>query len=278
MTRSHPDVNAAWEGAVDSLRPGDEMRAGPLWLLLTLRSWLLELRPSSDGSASSASVPARCLALRLEPDLAVREHKLYALVSEGGEFAGWPRCALADVFAERGNPHAALDAYKQATKELPSLARAWRGLAHTLLETGQPQPALEAYERYLRTRPNDPEALYNLAYILVRWERRARDARPYLERALNIRQKDPAILINLGSVCLLLPEPDVAVATRCFTAAATYAPEDPDVHYNLGVLYADHVNKPRRAAHHFKRYLQHGGTERTRVLEWIAELGGGPRP
>lgn len=270
VTREHPEATAAWEGAVDS-RPDDEA---------VRRSLALDLedRVNALGATSPSSVPLRCLILRLEPDLAVRERKLYTLVNEAKDFAGWPRAALADVFARRGNPHAALNAYKQATKDSPSLASAWRGLAYTLLETGRPQPAIAAYERYLRTRPNDPEALYNLAYILVRWERRPRDARPYLERALNIREKDPAILVNLGSVCLLLPEPDVAAATRCLTGAAAYAPEDPDVHYNLGILYADHLNDPRRATHHFKRYLAHGGTERTRVLEWITELGGGPRP
>lgn len=263
-------MTAAWEGAIDSLPPDEETRIG---LGRELGELVVAL-----GASSAATLPLRCLALRLEPDLVVREHELYRLLKQGGPFAGWPRAALADVFAGRGNPHAALDAYKRATKETPSLARAWRGLAHTLLETGRPQRAAKAFERYLRTRPGDPDALYNLAYILVRWEQRPRDARPYLERALNVRTEDPGILLNLGSVCLLLSEPDVSMASQCFKNAAAYAPEDPDVHYNLGILYADHLEDPRRAAHHFRQYLQHGGPERTRVEKWITELGGEPQP
>lgn len=263
LTRSHPHLLDAWEGAVDSLPEGDDVREG---LLRELRARIAIVQGQPEV------VALETLVLRLDKDLVRRERALYVLLERGGPFAGWPRAALADIFAQRGNPTAAFDAYKQATKETPSLARAWHGRARATLSAGSPGDAVDIYERYLRMRPNDPDALYNLAYILAQTEQRPRDARPYLERAVNVRPKDADMLVNLGTVCLLLEEPDVESAEVHLKEALAIDPTDADIHYNLGVLYADHLDDERRAIHHFERYLKLGGPEERRVNAWIAEL------
>jgi len=265
LTRSDPGLLGAWEGAVDSLPDDDDLKDG-------LRRELDAHIASVQGDPNSVAL--QTLRARLNANLVDRERELYALLEKGGPYAGWPRAALADVFQERGNPTAAFDAFKQATQETPGLARAWRGLAQSILDGGTVTDAIDVYEHYLGMRPNDPDALYNLAYVLTQVQQRPRDARPYLERAVNVCPDDTDMLINLGTTSLLLEEPDVQSAEQNFKRALALNPSDADVHYNLGVLYADHTKDARRAIHHFERYLDLGGPEVRRIRAWIQELGG----
>ena len=125
------------------------------------------------------------------------------------------------------------------------------------------------------SRPVQRASVATLRHLrLTQVQQRPRDARPYLERAVNVCPDDTDMLINLGTTSLLLEEPDVQSAEQNFKRALALNPSDADVHYNLGVLYADHTKDARRAIHHFERYLDLGGPEVRRIRAWIQELGG----
>ncbi|MAG34198.1 MAG: hypothetical protein CL908_25240 [Deltaproteobacteria bacterium] len=264
ILRSQPDVLGAWEGAVETAPDDDAGRAE--------LDRALEARIASVGTSTPAAMPLLTLRLELTTDLAAREKALYDLVNAHPSHNAWPRTALGTVVASRGNHRAALRFFAEAADDAPGLARAWSGLATTQMALGNELDAVPAYERYLRERPRDPQALYNLALILVQRRQRPRDALPYLERANQVLPDDVDILTNLGSVLLLQNDPDIKHAERCFVRARDLSPQDPDVHYNLGVIYADHLDQDAKAISSFERYLELGGSGQERVRAWIAEL------
>ncbi len=268
LTLSNPDSVAAWEGAVDTV---PSARRTALQARLAAR-----LVPSESSPRSTLAL--QTLHASLIADLVNREKALTPLTEIGGPDRGWPHAALGAIFRERGNSKAALGAFADAVRKTPDLARGWRAIAELYAVSGRTRRSIAAWERYLRFRPADPDALFNLAFLLVRKEDRPRDAQPYLERALTVRPDDAGILVNLGSVCLLRRDPQPDTAERCFLKALALAPRDPTVHYNLGILYADHRGAPDKAIGHFQEYLRLGGSERTRVKTWVKELKEGRRP
>lgn len=224
-------------------------------------------RPGVEGA------PFRALLASLDADLVAREERLRTIDSESAHLAGWPRALLGDIHVERGSLDAALETYESALRSMPGLARAHLGRARMLLALGRPLAAAAAYESYLQVRPRDAAALYNLGWIILTRRDSPRDARPYLERAHELLPGDVPVLIALGTA--LMTDGDARGAEPLFLEAARRAPDDPDVHWNLGVLYADHLDDRGKAVQHFERALEAGGTPRERILEAIRAIRGG---
>lgn len=252
---------AALEGLVESASNDDQKRSA--------ERMLVEQGALTDGPEASAK--ATLLAL-LEPDLVRREERLQELISRGGPLAGWPHAAVGEILLQRGNPPAAVKAFRAALEETPTVARAHLGLARAAMASGRPNEAAPSYEAFLQSRPTDANALYNLGWILLNKRGRPRDALPYLERAHAILPDDLAILLALGAVGLESRPPDPELAERSFRAAEVLAPDDPDVHWNLGVLLADHLGQREEALRHLKACRDLGGTPRERILEAIRNL------
>lgn len=65
-----------------------------------------------------------------------------------------------------------------------------------------------------------------------------------------------------------------AAAEDAYLKALRIDPSDADVHYNLGILYDDHLDNKRRAMIHYRRYLQlnPGGTDVDKVRQWLMAI------
>ncbi len=63
-------------------------------------------------------------------------------------------------------------------------------------------------------------------------------------------------------------------AEEAFLNAIKINPDDPVVHYNLGILYDEDFNMPKKAIKHYKRYLElsPGDKDAGKVYEWIIAL------
>ncbi len=63
-------------------------------------------------------------------------------------------------------------------------------------------------------------------------------------------------------------------AEQSYLKALRIDPADSDVHFNLGILYDDHLNNKRRAAMHYRRYLQlrPSGADSDRVRQWLLAI------
>jgi tetratricopeptide (TPR) repeat protein len=216
------------------------------------------------------------LGLRLQEDLVEREAALHALSASLGSQRGYATGALAEIAARRGNLALAWDRLQTAIHETREAPFLWWDLARTAMQLRRFGDARPPLQTYLSAMPGDALALYNLGWILLRHEGRPREALPYLERAAQACPGDAAIQLALGAGALSQAEPQVAVARTAMERAHALAPDDPDVHMNLGVLYADHLGLRAEAARHFRRYLELGGSGRERVQTWIDELEGSP--
>lgn len=263
--RESPSILEAWEGAVATAAgpaQREELRRG------------LESVIARDPGASS--LPYRTLGLLLETDTGARERDLYRLRDRFSDstLRGWAWAGLGITFHERGNAAAALDAFDRALDVTPDIPMALRTRARIQQGMGHTERAVTSLERYLELRPGDPQALYNLAWLHLNERHAPRDARPYLMRARTLLPDDPCILVAVGATALLQDPPDPDTAQEVLEEARRSDPEDPLVHWNLGVLYADHLQRPRDAARHFRNYLETGGTHRERVERWIRELEG----
>lgn len=63
-------------------------------------------------------------------------------------------------------------------------------------------------------------------------------------------------------------------AEQSYLKALRIDPADADVHFNLGILYDDHLNNKRRAVMHYRRYLQlrPSGHDSDRVRQWLMAI------
>jgi Tfp pilus assembly protein PilF len=92
----------------------------------------------------------------------------------------------------------------------------------------------------LRAFPNHPRALAALANLAVR----DKTVKPvgakysvecYFERAIRFKRNDPAVRMVYGTYLLQRGEPDKAIYQ--LNVAVNLQPEDPNINYNLGLLY-----------------------------------------
>lgn len=63
-------------------------------------------------------------------------------------------------------------------------------------------------------------------------------------------------------------------AERAFVRLAKLTPDAADVHYNLGVLYDQHLKTPRKASAHYRKYLELApdSDDSQQVKVWLAEM------
>jgi tetratricopeptide (TPR) repeat protein len=77
---------------------------------------------------------------------------------------------------------------------------------------------------------------------------------------------------NLG--CLYKASQRYAKAEEQFRKALVLDPDDPEIHYNLGVLYDDCLMQPDRARIHYSRFLELSPDDEdaARVVEWLSQI------
>ena len=135
-------------------------------------------------------------------------HKLLALAN------------LGTVYADKGMPTEALQAYQAAVKlTVPQhAAQTYFNMGNLLAEMKQYKKAAEAYETAVEVSPGNYRALTNLGWILM---------------SLNRHQ-----------------EAEVALKQ-----ALKYNSRAAEAHYNLGTLYSQNPSKKTEAIHHYQQYL-----------------------
>jgi tetratricopeptide (TPR) repeat protein len=94
-----------------------------------------------------------------------------------------------------------------------------------------------------------------------------------LAALIEANQKDRVTLsYNLG--CLYKASKRYQKAEAEFLKALALQPEDPAIHYNLGVLYDDCLAQKNRAQKHYNRFLELApdDDDAPRVVEWLSQI------
>lgn len=105
-------------------------------------------------------------------------------------------------------------------------------------------------------------------------EAQSREQQEVARRYEALVDETAAVHYNLG--ILLAGDGEYERAVREFRAALTVRPDDADAHFNLGVVFAEHLGEPARAVPHFQRYLElrPNAPDAARVRAYL----GGDRP
>ena len=121
------------------------------------------------------------------------------------------------------------------TTQQPSLSGPWINLGITRTMLGDHAGAESAFKKAIDTNSRNIEA-YNQLGMLYRRHGRLDEAQFIYEEALR------------------------------------HAPDNTNIHWNLGILYDRYLPNPRQALQHYQRYQQLTSSDDPRLLAWIAEL------
>jgi len=124
------------------------------------------------------------------------------------------------------------------------------------------------------------QAVEPMAETLARRDRELSEAKAEIARlheqvkameSANRREKI-ALHYNLG--CVFKAAQHFERAESEFLKVLTLDPDDPAVHYNLGILYEDDLKKPSKARVHYARFLELSPDDRDapKVREWMSRL------
>jgi tetratricopeptide (TPR) repeat protein len=94
-----------------------------------------------------------------------------------------------------------------------------------------------------------------------------------IKQLMDKNRKDRVTLsYNLG--CLYKASKQYEKAEAQFLEALAYAPDDPAIHYNLGVLYDDCLKRTDKAREHYARFLElaPNDADAPRVIEWLSVI------
>jgi tetratricopeptide (TPR) repeat protein len=170
------------------------------------------------------------------------------VVREGG--SRWQVESGQYVLAFEGDPaDGSLSVIERSKADEAPDAQEWfdRGAA---AERDDPDAALQAYRQAIAADAAFLDAHINLGRLLHEAGRHAEAEQVYRE-AVNACGDDPLLLFNLG---VLLDDMDRKVpAMEAYEAALRADPGLADCHYNLALLY-EKLDKPKEAIRHMSRY------------------------
>jgi tetratricopeptide (TPR) repeat protein len=150
--------------------------------------------------------------------------------------------ALAGLYNRTGRTADAVKALEEAAAANPASALPVLDLAQIYQKTGNDAATISAYRKVLVRDPNNAIAFNNLAYYLGRDPAHLDEAVEFAERAYRAAPRSPAVADTLG---WLLYQKGGALdrAGTLLAQAAGGVPNDPEVHYHLGMILAKQGKK-----------------------------------
>lgn len=145
--------------------------------------------------------------------------------------------------------------------KLDGARRSWSG--------DELKEARQALDELLQERPDHPDLLANSAIVAMA-QGRTRDARTSFEEALIAAPGHRVASNNLA--LLLRDEGDFIQARKTLLRALERHPDDPTLHYNLGVIYELYLRDFQNALNHYRRFQALSQEPDQKVAGWILDL------
>lgn len=145
------------------------------------------------------------------------------------------RPLIAELEIRLGDTAAAIASYEKARREDPEDPVVAGNLGDLYLATGRLRDAEAAFRTLASREPGNASAHYLLAFSLLQ-QRRGLDAKPHLERSLELDPEQPAALNYLGMVEQVTG--NHARARELYEAALKLDPDYQHAHRNLAALTA----------------------------------------
>jgi tetratricopeptide (TPR) repeat protein len=260
LRRDDPADLEAWLGE------GRALDAAPLSARLAYHR---ELR---DGAAIGSAARDN-FSLFFDPklDAAQRELRLEQQLRDDSEDF-WTSVFLGELISEKGESARAREIWSPVIEDERFPLCALRGWVETSLAEGENAAALAGLLRLEAAGLDDYENTYNIGTLLLQVDEDYTGAAERFAKARSLRPNELDPLLNLASARLLGGE--IEEGRELLAIAEREHPEAPDLHFNLGVFFADEGGDTTKAIAHFERYLELGGEWKLRVEAWLAELRG----
>jgi predicted Zn-dependent protease len=131
-------------------------------------------------------------------------------------------------------PDANLPYFQKDLNDHPDDPDLLYGLAKTEEKLGMTREALEHFRKALHLAADDPDILRDLGIALFKLGQ-FEDAARNLRRAIRFRENDVDASIHLGKTLAAMG--DTHGALRLYTNLEERRPDDPEIHYNMAMLY-----------------------------------------
>ena len=202
-----------------------------------------------------------------------------AKASEFGPAADELRALIADAVKERD---AALSLAREegpnAVQRIVELETALRGKhAEVVALTMQLDGARQARDQALNARDKaiseHSKTTASIDDSLALQRQKLEEREGVLMRAMGeVRRQRVILAYNIG--CVYKASKQFNKAEQEFLKALALAPDDPAIHFNLGVLYDDNMQLPTKARQHYERFLELApqDADAPRVIEWMKGL------
>lgn len=163
--------------------------------------------------------------------------------------------AIAETYLLEGNTLEARQRFQALadTEEDPTTRAAYiQRVARSYYDEGNVEQSIEVLENVLETQPEDVATLRMVIDILVS-EGREADAEPYMDRLPEGEKVDADALLNVGIAAY--NDGDVDTALDKFEKVHVDYPDNPNVHYYLGLCYLSKGTSDK-AKMHFEKMLE----------------------
>jgi tetratricopeptide (TPR) repeat protein len=165
---------------------------------------------------------------------------------------------LGEVQAAKGEVDLAIATYQQAIKDHPRNANFSILLGELYESKHDWKPAEAAYQQALDLAPNDPLASNNLANVILQLGGNLDTALALAQNARRGMPNSPDAADTLGWVYYQQKAYQPAIdqfQEALKLAEKNKAPEDPGIHYHLGLAY-EKINQPALARQHLEKVLK----------------------
>jgi tetratricopeptide (TPR) repeat protein len=176
------------------------------------------------------------------------------------------------LYTELGDYNHALDSFRKATQQDPSIKKGHDGAGVALIRMDRPAEAVPELEAELKLNPDDSDAQFQLAYALLQLSKKEQAVE--LLRSLVAAHPDHAAAhYELGKEMLAAGQTDDAV--RDLEVAAKLEPDHAYVHYQLQAAYR-RAGKTTEAERELKIYRELKDRDRQRISNQGAHEGKPP--
>ena len=157
-----------------------------------------------------------------------------------------PHLALGDLLSRKGGGEAAIAEYQTAAKLDPKSGMPYVLIAQIQQREGHPDLAEQSYRKAILIDPNQLVALNDLAWIDIQKPQKLDEALSFSRKTVQLRPNEGQYLDTLGWVYHARGDNQQAITTLKKGVAA--APEDPEIHYHLAVVYQESRMLPEALA------------------------------
>lgn len=159
---------------------------------------------------------------------------------------------LGDAYDTGGEKERAIQHYRTSLQIKPRYAKANYNLGNTLASLGRNDEALHHYQEAIKIYPEFAEA-HNNSGVLLAQKKRYLQAKEFFATAVKLDPGYDEAVINLQDISGLVRELEEQIRTYEEQSAA--APDNADLHNNLGLLYRE-GGDTAKAQLHFQEALQ----------------------